>query len=173
MPHLFRESSGSWDVRRLDGDPGLAADLLSPGGETGAGAGRSARLIQADAGGARAWALIVPAGSGARVNGGAVAAGLRVLADRDEICAGGSRYFFSAESIPEVVPFPESVRPVFCGRCRLLIPVGNPTVCCPNCGIWHHQGGPENRLCWTYAPACSCCNSETALDAELKWYPEE
>jgi hypothetical protein len=173
MPHLWFENTGGWEAQRLrSAELDLSAASLPATTETQSGA-QVARLLRVGAEGAQAWALIAPAGSNIRVNGRRVTAGLRALADRDEIRAGERRFFFSAESIAEVVPFPGALRPIFCGRCRLPIATGDPAVCCPGCGIWHHQGGPEKRLCWTYAPACSCCDFQTHLSAELKWVPEE
>jgi hypothetical protein len=166
MPNLWCKSGGAWGARKLAG-----SGLEIPADKQGLSP--AARLIQSGAEGAALWALISPARPSVRVNGRAVAAGLRVMEDRDEIRIGDSRFFFSAESIAEVVEFPGAVRPVFCGRCRLPIATGSPAVCCPDCGIWHHQGGPENRLCWTYAPTCSYCQTQTELGSELKWAPEE
>src|ERR1039457_5775469 len=119
--------------------------------------------------GAQAWVLIAAAGSDIRVNGRTVNAGLWALANKDEIRAREKRLYFSNETVAEVVPIPGVGRPVFCGRCRLPIAAESPAVCCPGCGIWHHQGGHDNRLCWTYAPACSCCDSQTELGSGLTW----
>ena len=166
MPNLWYKSGGAWGARKLAGSKfEISADKPNPS--------PAARLIQSGAEGAALWALVSPMRSGVRVNGRVVAAGLRVMADRDEIRIGDSQFFFSAESIAEVVAFPGAVRPVFCGRCRLPLAAGSPAVCCPECAIWHHQGGKENRLCWTYAPTCSYCQTQTGLGSELKWAPEE
>jgi hypothetical protein len=164
MAHLWIEHEGEWNARGLDGaEFVLAAEPSS----------RAPRLIQTGTDGATAWALVAAPDSNIRVNGRTAHAGLQVLDDRDEIRAGASRFFFSAESLAVVVPFPGAARAVYCGRCRLPIDAGAPAVCCPGDKIWYHQGGPENRLCWTYAPTCNYCPTQTALDAGLKWRPEE
>jgi hypothetical protein len=177
MPHLWFENSGGWEAERLSGaELDLSVARLPTISEMQSGihsGAQVARLVRSGAEGAHAWALIAPAGSSIRVNGRKMRAGLRALADRDEIRAGDKRFFYSAESIAEVVAFPGASRAIFCGRCRLPIAAGDPAVCCPGCGIWHHQGGPENRMCWTYAAACSCCDFQTPLNAGLKWVPEE
>jgi hypothetical protein len=136
--------------------------------------GCSARLIQAHADGAKAWALLTGPGYDARLNGRAIPAGLAVLSDRDEIIAGDERFYFSAESLACVEPFPGAARPVYCGRCKLPIEVGSPAVSCPSCSVWYHeQPGPQGSRCYTYAEQCNFCSSESRLDAELRWMPGE
>jgi hypothetical protein len=164
MAHLWIEGDDGWNAQRLDGTEfALTAALPA----------QAARLVQAGPCGAAMWALVAAADSKIRVNGRAVHTGLQALEDRDEIRAGMSRFFFSAESLAVVEPFPGAPRPVYCGRCRLPIDAGAPAVCCPGDKIWYHEGGPEKRFCWTYAPTCNYCPTETALDAGLKWRPEE
>jgi hypothetical protein len=130
------------------------------------------RLIQADTDGLRVWALVASMDSKVRVNGCAVSAGLRVLADRDEIQTGEApRFFFSNESPAAVVEFPVSDRAVFCGRCRQQMEVGSPAVCCPGCGVWYNQSA--DLPCWTYAEKCNFCGAPTALDSGFAWSPED
>jgi len=115
------------------------------------------------------WILIGP--PTVRVNGSALDAGIRVLRDRDELRTGGSRTFFSTESLPVIVPFPDSERPTFCPRCKLVIAAGTPAVCCPQFNVWHHQS--DEFPCWTYAERCALCDQPTALDGDFRWTPEE
>jgi hypothetical protein len=105
------------------------------------------------------------------VNSRTLPAGLCVLANRDEIRIGDEVQFFSTETQAEVVPFPGSVRAVYCARCRQQIEVSLPAVCCPNCGIWHHQSA--ELPCWTYAEKCAFCGQPTTLDSGFTWTPEE
>ena len=173
MAHLWVENTGSWEALKLNGAEHRLPGSAPPGvAETEFGR-QEARLMRVGKDGAQAWVLSAAAGSDIRVNGRTVNAGLWALANKDEIRAREKRLYFSNETVAEVVPFPGVGRPVFCGRCRLPIAAESPAVCCPGCGIWHHQGGHDNRLCWTYAPACSCCDSQTELGSGLTWVPEE
>jgi len=132
----------------------------------------SARLIRVDAVGLPAWALITANDSGVRVNSRAVIAGLCVLSDRDEIRLGnGVQYFYSTESLAEVVAFPGAERAVYCARCRELIEKNAPAVCCPGCAIWYHQS--DELPCWTYAEKCNFCSTFTALTSGFTWTPED
>ena len=174
MAVLWSKSTDGWGARRLDGAQfDLAADSVRRAEETAhaAPSPKMARLLRAEAGGSPAWALIAPAHSAVRVNGSAVAGGLRVLADRDEIRLGGEARYFSTETLAEVLPFPGAARAVYCGRCRQKIEAGTPAVCCPNCGIWYCQTAELN--CWTYAETCAFCPQPTDLDAGFAWSPEE
>ena len=141
-------------------------------GQAAAG-GRAAQLVHADAGGSKVWALIASAGCDIRVNSRAVQAGIRTLSDRDEIRIGGEIRYFSAETLASVEPFPGVGRPMFCARCRLEIKTGTPAVCCPSCGIWHHEGESADDRCWSYAETCTLCPQCTAHDAGFAWTPEE
>ena len=106
----------------------------------------------------------------AHVNGVALATGLRVLADRDELRAGGARAFFSTESLATVTTFPGAEGAVFCPRCKLEIAPQSPAVRCPQCAVWHHQDA--ELPCFTYAACCTLCDQPTALDAGFRWTPE-
>ena len=119
------------------------------------------------------WILLADARWDVRVNGLPLPAGIRVLADRDEIRIGGKEpWYFSTEESPQVVPFPEGGADIRCPRCTLEIQPGRPAVRCPNCAVWHHQD-PEKKLpCWTYGERCGACDlQETSSEAEFRWTP--
>lgn len=116
------------------------------------------------------WALLTDHPR-VRVNGAAVPLGLTVLEDRDELRLPGLAAWFSTETQAHVEPFPESTTRGFCPRCKQAIPPGSPAVRCPSCGLWHHAS--DDLPCWTYAPTCSACAQETALDAGFRWTPED
>ena len=183
MAHLWVHGEVGWNAAKLDSPlfdlgPLRALESTEESGEIGyGGLARAAcagfaRLVRVDAGGVGTWALIASPGFAVRLNGRAPAAGLCVLADRDEIRVGGSaQYFFSTESLAVVEPFPGAERAVFCGRCRQRIEKGAPSVHCPSCGVWYDQ--TPDLPCWTYAQKCVFCDAPTALDAGFMWTPEE
>jgi len=114
-----------------------------------------------------AWVLVgMPA---VRVNGSPLAAGIRVLRDRDELVVGGSRVFFSTESLAAIEPFAGD-EAVSCPRCGLGIPPRSPAVLCPHCRVYHHQS--DELPCWTYTEHCATCDQSTALEAGFRWTPE-
>jgi hypothetical protein len=171
MAYLWAETAGEWSARKLDGSVMTLPVANNKATEPQV---RSPRLIQTHCGGKKTWALVAGAGCDARVNGRAIPAGLAVLDHRDAILAGDERFFFSAESLASVEPFPGAARPVHCGRCKLPIAMGSPAVSCPNCNVWYHQDeSPEGSACYTYAEQCGFCSCETRLDAVLAWAPEE
>jgi hypothetical protein len=172
MAHLWIEDADGWGAKKLDGTQfDLAARSVRTTEGSSAASAKAAQLVRADAGGSPAWALIAPTDSGVRVNSRALPAGLSVLSNRDEIRIGGEVQYFSTETLAEVVPFPGSVRAVYCARCRQEIEVGSPAVCCPNCGIWYNQSA--ELPCWTYAEKCAFCGHPTTLDSGFTWTPEE
>ena len=174
MAHLWIQDECGWDAVALDGAQiGLAAVATrqAPGTAQAAAAETGAMLVRADVGGSKAWALITTPSADIRVNSRPVHAGLRVLADRDEILIGDQIQYFSTETLAAVQPFPGTDRPVFCGRCRQQIEAGAPAVCCPNCGIWYNQSA--ELPCWTYSSKCTFCGHPTALDTGFTWTPEE
>ena len=120
------------------------------------------------------WILLAGPAHDVRINGLPLAAGIRVLADRDEIrIAGRPHAYFSSEESPRVVPFPEHDRPICCARCQREITPGQAAVRCPICGVWHHQMPEEAFPCWTYADLCGGCRrQETKLEAEFRWTPD-
>ncbi|MGP8251887.1 MAG: hypothetical protein ACLQHF_07615 [Terracidiphilus sp.] len=177
MAHLWIRDADGWAAKRLAAERFDLVSLKTCCGETGAGAsaaatGETALLLRAEVAGMPMWALVAAPRSGFRVNGEEPVAGLQVLADRDELRAGDKGpYFFSTEMPAAVALFEGSGRPVFCGRCRQQIEPGSPAVHCPGCGVWYNQS-PEFE-CWTYAETCAFCDTRTALDAGLRWTPEE
>jgi len=174
MAHLWTQGAEGWDAQRLgSAQLELACDPPRQPEETrhtteGA---KTALLIRTGSGGSQAWALIAPSGSDLRVNGRAPFAGLRALADRDEIRCGGEVRYFSTEMLAAVESFPGAERPVYCGRCRQSIEAGSAAVRCPGCGIWYNESA--ELPCWTYSEKCTFCGHSTALDAGFSWTPEE
>lgn len=133
---------------------------------------RAARVVAAS--GDR-WAVTAPPDLGVTINGDLLASGLRILKDRDSIrVPGGSTCFFSTERLASIEPLP-ATEEIFCPRCKLPIEPGCAAVCCPQCGVWHHEqhvDGEDDHLCWTYAATCSLCEQATDLDAaEFRWTP--
>lgn len=171
MAYLWTETAGEWSARKLGNS---VVTLNAAQDKTAKPPAGSAQLIATQCGGKKTWALITGAASDTRVNGRKVPTGLAVLDHRDAILAGDERFFFSAESLACVEPFPGAAREVLCGRCTLPISTGSPAVSCPNCNVWYHQDeSPEGSACYTYAGQCGFCSCETRLDAELAWAPEE
>jgi hypothetical protein len=119
------------------------------------------------------WVLLAPSQSQVRINDTPLENGIRVLANRDAIRVPGlSTIYFSTERLAGVEAFPDS-KHVFCARCKLAISQGDSAVCCPQCGVWHHQQGPEGESCWSYAETCALCDQSTDLDtAGFRWTPE-
>jgi hypothetical protein len=115
------------------------------------------------------WVLVGP--PDVTVNGLPLLAGLRVLRDRDEVCAGGHQVFFSTERLARVEPFPGAAQPIYCARCKDVIERGADAVRCPDCGLWCHQ--TADTPCWTYGETCALCPQPTDLDASYRWTPEE
>ena len=124
------------------------------------------------------WILLSDGSLDTSVNGLALVLGMRVLADRDEILlsdaesAGGARYFFAAEELPRVQPFPHHNEPVHCPRCKQLIEPNTPAVQCPSptCRLWHH--GRDDLPCWSYYATCAspACDQPTRL-SDFRWSP--
>lgn len=117
------------------------------------------------------WVLIDPGEDRVRIDGLPLPGGIRVLSDREEILLdGGTRLFYSTDSIPRIEPFPEGEKVLTCPRCTNRIEAGAAAVRCPACGVWHHQ--TEEFPCWLYAPNCAACSGATALDGVGRWTPE-
>ncbi len=157
MAHLWTlDSSNAWRASQLEDRfdlPDGASVLV---------------LTSADA--QDAWTLLT-ASRDLRLNGAPVRAGIAVLEDRDEIRLPSLAAWFSTETPARVEPFPDSIARGVCPRCKQTIAAGSPAVRCPGCHLWHHQS--EELPCWTYAPTCAGCAHETALDAGLRWSPED
>jgi hypothetical protein len=159
MTHLWTRSSTDDD----DAEGGWTPQPLAGAVELGT----SSRLQHATTPDGARWVVVGP--PSLRVNGEAVP-GIAVLADRDAISVDGEHYYFSAESLAEVVPFPVRDRSVLCARCRTEIAPGTAAVACPQCGAWYHQS--DALPCRTYAPTCNGCPAATALDAGFRFSPE-
>jgi hypothetical protein len=176
MAHLWTHDDSGWIAHTLsrklyDLFAFSAASVASSASGSGEAGGAAANLVRAHCAGSVAWALMSAPGSGIRIGGEALPAGLRVLRDRDEIrTPDGGRLFFSTEALVAVRPFESPGRDVFCGRCRQRITAGAPAVRCPGCGVWYDQH--DELPCWTYAETCAFCGRSTALDLGFAWVPE-
>ncbi len=152
--------------------PATVAESLTP--EVRDQAARSRRVLLVPTSGARqaGWAILVGPGRAVWINGQRIDLGLCVLDDRDHIRIGQREgFFFSAEKPNETVSFPGSDHEVICPRCKAPIEAGEEAVCCPGCGVWHHQS--ETRPCWIYDKTCGYCHKQpTELDAGLQWVPQ-
>jgi len=178
MSHLWLadRSTAGWAALPLAGE---ALDLsLDEAGELrvrrspGSDALRSsgARVLPHGAQGQEAWVLLCTAGARLSVNGLPLPTGIRLFRDRDEVrFAGGERFYFSAEELAAVVPFPASA--TVCPRCKQAIEPGSPSVRCPACRAWHHQS--ESLPCWVYAERCFLCDQPTELNSGFRWSPHE
>ena len=185
MAHLWITGADGWavlplvrDAYLLDAHPPSPA--LAPGATELAPIASDRRPLQSprtvlmSAGSAtrHGWILLTADSHVTRINGLPALAGIRMLADRDEIAVSGQPpMFFSTEALAQVVPFSGAVPPLFCPRCKQGIDGGMPAVRCPRCDVWHHQ--TDDLPCWTYAATCAICDCRTALDAGFTWVPEE
>lgn len=186
MAHLWVKTGVSeWGVLPLDTDRVDLDDRVLPRAgwsDWSAARGRlrrtpdrtprpaGASLHRSAAEGRETWAVLALPW-GVTVNGLPVPAGLRVLQDRDEILvAGFEQAYFSTERLTHIEPSPTSIAPLVCPRCRQPIADATPSVCCPACGVWHHQAPALE--CWTYADRCATCPHPTRLDAGYQWTPE-
>ncbi len=165
MAHLWVEESSTgnaepaWVVQPLDGE---SAVPLPPS--------RAAALLLCSREAEReSWLVMNVAPSGVALNGAPLRAGIRTLADRDEIrIAGLGRVFYSAERLAQVQPFPGAAGRVDDPRCMQEILSGTPAVCCPRCRLWMHMS--EEFPCWGYSETC-LCGHPTAFDAGYQWTP--
>lgn len=173
MAHLWlMDAKRAWVVFPL-AEPGYGVDRLPPSViESVADASRCIALLPAGASPGVSWVLMAPMGAKAQVNGWPLRIGMRVLDDHDEVeIAGVGTFFFSTESLARIEPLPEMERAITCVRCKLPIELESPAVRCPNCRVWHHQGGEYE--CWTYSEGCAACSFSTRLDDRYRWTPEE
>ena len=108
-----------------------------------------ARIIQLPNGGG---ALL--AGGGVFVNGSS-ALPLAILANLDEIRAGGHTWRFTSDSTEEAFEFRGSGRTVHCARCHGVLAEGARVIRCPieGCRAFHH----ESCYRWERAPGCQKC----------------
>ncbi len=189
MAHIWVPDDEGWSVLVLARDTDCALDgyppRLVPRGKGNQDAGPAVRLCPLDAseGPARGWCLVAAPAAEVLVNGLPLAAGMRVLRDRDEIRVGAAeRYFFSTEEQArlEVYTPPEAEvedhqqgSAGACPRCHTPIKPGDTVVRCAACGILHHQDEEQGLVCWTYTEQCALCNQSTDLEAGFAWSPEE
>lgn len=181
MAHLWvEETVGDWAVVPLH-SPRVDLDALSrtardrqrnaapvPAAPSLSGAA----LLNTGSPGHGAWHLVAPPHVELWINGMPMLAGLHVMADRDEIRFDArDTFFFSTEALARVSPMPITDKAVMCPRCRQRIEPHTLAVCCPPCGLWHHQS--DELPCWTYAPTCALCPQPTPLDAGFRWTPTE
>ncbi len=117
------------------------------------------------------WAVLCGKDAELYVNGELVRIGFRVLRHKDELRLGrGAAVYFSTEETARVASYARDDAPR-CPRCAQAIEKGDRSVRCPGCGVVFHE--LEERRCWTYAETCALCDQPTALDAALRWSPED
>jgi hypothetical protein len=139
---------------------------------------RSAVLARVTPNGSAVRWAVVSKGGGLEVNGVPLPSGIRVLRDRDAVRFDSEQLaFFSAETAPQIEPFPGN-EPVSCARCYSLIQPGDNAVCCPLCNVWHHQisgaEGEQHWECWTHHATCGQCQRQpTDSQAGPTWTPED
>jgi hypothetical protein len=158
VAYLFiRNQPGEWEPRELGDGDGAAA------------IGGGLALMRADAGGGETWVLLAEDAAAVRVNGVALATGIRALQHGDEIrLDSGSTCFFSSERLPSIEPFAGGGGN--CPRCRNPIAAGTPVVRCPGCRSAYHQD--KELACYSYAEDCVVCGQPTQLTSHLRWTPE-
>lgn len=176
MAHLWvRNDTDEWAVLPLEQEvftltAGPPRPIDQSRGE--ANALSSVLLLRTGGQEGAAWVLVAGTGSRVSVNGAPLDAGMRVVADRDEIrVAGEDSVYFSTETLARLEKFAGGDQTLFCPRCKQEIEAGAGAVKCPACGVWHHQ--TEELNCWTYAEVCALCAHPTDLDAGFRWTPEE
>lgn len=151
----------------LENSGGLSARLPEPGESL-----RGRMVLRPAPDAASRWLILAPAESRLRLNGERLGTGISLLQERDELLLPGcAPAYFSTEEVAAVAPLPDLARPVVCPRCRQEIATGSPAVCCPGCGVWHHQS-PDSG-CWNYSPTCAQCVQPTSLAFDHRWRPEE
>jgi Prokaryotic RING finger family 1 len=172
MPGIFAKSDGQWRMHPVGASPSLLRlepVSVEPCARLEPGANDACLLVRVA--GHDQWAALVADDAEVHHNGTRIAAGLRTLEHRDALALGGTTpLFFTTEESAHVETF-EAAAPVTCPRCRGEVHPGDAAVRCPSCGVMHHEAGDRN--CWTYAPTCALCSQPTALDAGLRWTPEE
>lgn len=156
--HYIPSDSSEWIAARISAPTGI------PGGLRHTDENDAVVLLPLDDSGA---VLVSRPDAAVRINGQAMPAGLRVLADRDEIRVNHERFYFSSQD-PLVVETRNAER-VACPRCSGMIESGTPAVRC-HCGAWFHQSA--EHPCFTYGETCPLCNVSSQLDAD-PWGPSE
>jgi hypothetical protein len=167
MAHLWVEDASTgtaepdWVVRPLDGESAVPLPLTRA----------AALLLCSRKAAGESWLVMNLAPSGVALNGAPLRAGIRMLADRDEIrIAGLGRVFYSSERLARVQPLPGADRRIDCPRCMQEIHAGTPAVCCPRCERWMHMS--DEFPCWGYSETC-LCGHPSALDAGYQWTPND
>jgi hypothetical protein len=171
MPHLWKEERSpencepEWVLRALDGEAevrlGEASVTRGDGG---------ALLVHSQSDSDETWLVMSAEPARVAINGNPLHAGLRALADRDEIRIHGlGRWFFSSEQLARVAPLPAADSPIFCPRCKQAIVPGSPAVRCPSCGRWYHQS--DEYPCWSYSEQC-LCGQPTSFETDFRWTPD-
>ena len=157
--HYIPSDSSEWIAARISAPTGIPGGLRNSDGINTADA---VVLLPLDDSGA---VLVSRPDVAVRINGLAMPAGLRVLADRDEIRVNHERFYFSSQD-PLVVEI-RNGEAVACPRCSGMLEPGTPAVRC-HCGAWFHQS--DDQPCFTYGETCPLCNASSQLDAE-PWDP--
>lgn len=175
MAHLWHEHEGQWTAMSIEAvdQVGFDGSRWHPTDAAVTDAPLVAALVRAAGSGPEAsWVLVAAPGAapGLQVNGQALALGLRVLRDRDELSADGASWFFSTETLPRIEPFP-GPDGAACPRCKIAIDPGQSVVRCVGCRVVYHQS--EERPCWLYGETCALCGRPTALDRGYAWTPAE
>jgi hypothetical protein len=170
----YRDDTQSWTGLELSGafvdlgcwPPKLYADDEVPGTDPAA-----ALLVPPPSvTNIEGWVLIWDRDTDVSVNGLPTRAGIRVLANGDQILLGsGATVFFSTETQARLQCYPGGEREVRCPRCTKAVEPDSVGVRCPRCGVWYHQ--TEESPCWTYAPECALCATATDLEAGYQWTP--
>jgi hypothetical protein len=186
MAHFWIPSdSGEWAAARLEqgpmvlhsDGPGMRPRLRSQeAARTDNGMPADAVVVRRYRAESDTWVVVAPSTAAVRVNGWPLHLGLRVLRDRDEVCLGDTEpCFFSTERLARVEAMGEPASPVVCPRCQQPIAGGSPAVCCPGCGVFHHQS--EELPCWygykdePFA-SCAVCDRTAAPGATFQWTPD-
>ena len=176
MAYLWHSlNDQQWAATELHSAAVLGRGSVDFVGNIGVAAGRGDVLLYPNTTNTRAatWMLLAPADSRVRINDTMLESGIRVVAHRDAIrVADMPTMYFSAERLAGIEAYPDA-EPVFCPRCKMMISEGDSAVCCPQCGVWHHEQVPEGKRCWSYAKTCALCDQSTDLDsAGFRWTPE-
>ena len=147
MAHLWMEDSSTgtgepeWIVRPLDGESAVPLSVAHNGHANDAPP-HAALLLCSRMADAESWLLMNVVPVGVALNGKPLRAGIRMLADRDEIrVAGFGRVFFATERLARVETFAGADKRIDCPRCKQEIVAGSLAVRCPapGCGRWFHQ----------------------------------
>lgn len=103
-----------------------------------------------------------------RINGRPAPLSFHLLADKDEVCVAGSRFFFSVKDPVAVEVYQDD--PCVCSRCqdRIARETATEVVRCPDCSRIYHESPVS--ACWSYGP-CQCGRDTATSDPG--WNPDE